>query len=64
MFLSPAELRELTDYQRPADQRRWLDQHGIPYWIGASGRPKVLRSALQPTGPSAPTSGPDWRQMP
>jgi len=46
-LLSDAELRELTDYKRPADQRRWLDVHGIPYWVGASGRPKVLWSSLE-----------------
>lgn len=46
LVLSQEELVELTDYRRPADQRRWLSERGIPYWTGASGRPKVLRENL------------------
>lgn len=30
-IMSPAELRELTGYCRAAEQRRMLDEHGIPY---------------------------------
>lgn len=60
MFLTPDELRELTDYRRPADQRRWLDRHGIHYWVGASGRPKVLRSSLQQLATTNSPRGPDW----
>lgn len=48
LVLTQEELFELTDYQRPADQRRWLSERGIPYWTGASGMPKVLRENLTP----------------
>lgn len=30
-IMSPAELRELTGYCRAAEQRRMLDENGIPY---------------------------------
>lgn len=50
MFLTESEVRELTEYQLPAYQKRWLDQNGVPYFVGASGRPKVLRSALERGG--------------
>lgn len=55
MFLTESELQELTGYLRPANQRRWLDQNSIPYWISSRGRPKVLRAALeQDRQPSIP----------
>lgn len=44
LFLSSDELRELTDLKIPKAQIRWLDKHNYPYEIGASGKPKVLRS--------------------
>lgn len=30
-IMTPAELRELTGYCRSAEQRRMLDENGIPY---------------------------------
>lgn len=30
-IMTPAELRELTGYCRAAEQRRMLDEQGIPY---------------------------------
>ena len=30
-IMTPAELRELTGYCRSAEQRRMLDEQGIPY---------------------------------
>lgn len=47
IVLSQEELVELTDYRRPADQRRWLSERGIPYDVGAKGCPKVLRSVYE-----------------
>jgi len=47
MFLSPDELTELTDYKHPAKQIRWLCEHGYRFDVGASGRPKVLRSEIE-----------------
>ena len=47
MFLTQEELRALTDYKRPSDQIRWLTEHGYRFDVGASGRPKVLRSVIE-----------------
>lgn len=47
MFLTREELRDLTDYKRPAEQIRWLTERGYRFEIGASGRPKVLRATLE-----------------
>lgn len=46
LFLSSDELRELTDLKLASAQIRWLQKHGYPFEIGASGKPKVLRSYL------------------
>ena len=44
MFLTRAELAELTGYQLPAWQARWLVAHGWCFERSISGRPIVLRS--------------------
>lgn len=46
LFLSQDELRDLTDLKVPKAQIRWLTAHSFPFEIGASGKPKVLRSFL------------------
>lgn len=62
-LLSHDDLVELTEYRRPADQRRWLDARGIPYYTGASGRPKVLWADLAHHQASRATE-PDWSALP
>ena len=47
MFLSDDELFRLTDYKRPAEQRRWLLERGYRFDTGGSGRPKVLRVEIE-----------------
>ena len=44
MFLTETELADLTGYQLPAYQRRWLIGNSYPFEIDARGRPKVLRA--------------------
>jgi hypothetical protein len=56
MFLTPEELHALTDYKRPCDQMRWLREHGYPFEIGASGRPKVLRRIVEQRYEARPAS--------
>lgn len=43
IYLDDAELERLTGYVRPADQRRKLDELGVPYIINARGRNVVRR---------------------
>lgn len=33
------QLKELTGYERPGDQMRWLDRHGIKYTKRRDGTP-------------------------
>lgn len=44
MFLSAAELLELTGYKRHADQRRWLTVRHWVFETAATGRPVVAKS--------------------
>lgn len=46
LLITPDELADLTDYKRAASQVGWLLERGIPFDVGASGRPKVLRSVI------------------
>ncbi len=46
MLLSTLEIIDLTGYQRPSAQIRWLNSQKIPYLVGGDGRPKVLRAPL------------------
>lgn len=44
LFLTPAEVGELTGYERPADQARWLRDRGWIFELNAQRRPIVLRA--------------------
>lgn len=47
MFLTEAELRELTELEQPEAQRRWLAARGWPFEVSAKGRNRVLRSTME-----------------
>lgn len=47
MFLTRADLHELTGYQRPAAIRRWLAAHGYLFEVGADGWPRVMTDAIR-----------------
>lgn len=65
MFLTPTELRELTGYQKPALQRRWLAEHGYRFDVRADGRAVVLIAAIEQKLAGRRTSGaePDWSTL-
>ena len=44
MFLTPADLHDLTGYRLGAWQARWLAAHGWIFERDAFGRPRVLRA--------------------
>jgi len=64
MFLTDAELRELTDAGTTATQKAWLDQHGWTYTVSRMNKVKVLRAYTeQRMGMGKATAGdvePDW----
>jgi hypothetical protein len=49
LFLTPDELRDLSNLQRPSAIRRWLDRARITYIVAADGWPKVLREHVTQT---------------
>lgn len=47
MFLTPQELEQLTGYQKPSVQARWLTRERLPFVKGGDGKLKVLRQAVE-----------------
>lgn len=47
MFLSPAEMRDLTEARSHRKQIHWLIEHGYRFEVSTLGRPKVLVSAVE-----------------
>ena len=47
MFLSEADLLELTGYEQPAAQIRWLVRHAVAHDVNARGRAVVLRATIE-----------------
>lgn len=46
LFLTPAELHELSGYKAHRTQCRWLELNQFRFLMDRCGRPKVLRSVL------------------
>ena len=46
LFLSAAELRELTGRARKVKQAEWLRANNIPFFLNAMQRPVVTRAAI------------------
>jgi hypothetical protein len=46
VFLTDAELAELTGLKRPSAQIRWLRDQKWPHVPGGDGKPKVLRAVV------------------
>lgn len=51
MFLTDAEIIELTGKRTPAAQRRALDKMGIRHFIRLDGRPKIVRAWIEGNSP-------------
>jgi hypothetical protein len=46
LLLSQEEVEALTEYTKPALQRKQLQKMGIPFEPSRTGKPKVLREAV------------------
>lgn len=46
LFLTPAELAELTGRTSAAGQRKWLEANGFRFAVNANNRPIVARDYL------------------
>lgn len=65
LFLTPDELRELTDSTLKRLQVQWLDSHGWTYVMSRMGNPKVLRAYMEQRlglgkAPVNEETEPDW----
>lgn len=47
MFLTQAEVAELTERKRKSEQIAWLEANGYPYATGANGHARVSREYVQ-----------------
>jgi len=69
MFLTQAELADLTERKRKGEQIAWLKANGYLFAIGASGHARVLREHMQArlcggSATAAPaTTEPNWNAM-
>ncbi len=61
LFLTAEEVRDLTGYQRNADQRKWLSVRGWVFEVAGTGRPIVsVAYAEQRLGGDAPATPQAW----
>lgn len=62
MFLSPADLQQLTGYQRCSAQARWLRRHGWRHTVNALGQPVVALAEFNRhlVGGRAVKQEPNW----
>jgi hypothetical protein len=47
MFLTPAELEQLTGYKSGATQCRWLAANDYSFDVRADGKPALMRSVYE-----------------
>jgi len=59
MFLSDAELRELTSYAHRAKQVAELRRMGIAFHVNAAGRPIVAKAVFE-AGKTSPQPAKTW----
>jgi hypothetical protein len=55
VFLSDAELRQLTGRARPRAQIAWLREHRVRHYVNAADRPVVARAWLGAGNDPAPS---------
>jgi hypothetical protein len=67
MFLTPAEVADLTDIRtgkagrtREQLQIEALHRMRIPFLVSAAGRPKIARATIEGSNQKSNDSGPGW----
>ena len=59
MFLTDAEIEDLTGYRQPARQARALDERGVRYFLRRDGRVRVTWDQVNAQGAPAARRGPN-----
>lgn len=64
-LVTDAELRELTGLRKPGAQSRWLQEHGIGYFLRRDGKPRTTWDAVNLVlyGIGAIAARPDFAQV-
>lgn len=60
MFLTPAQLIEMTGYKRSSLQVGWLRKMGVKHYVRRDGKPVVVISDLTTVAESADRIEPDF----
>jgi hypothetical protein len=60
MFLDDEELFELTGFKQSSKQIGMLKQQGIPFYVNASGHPKVARAIIEQKHAKQPARIKEW----
>jgi len=70
IYLLPAEIEQITGYQQPARQLRWLTDNGLMHKKRADGTPLVARShfnkvmgGFDPSAQEKPNTEPDFSNL-
>jgi hypothetical protein len=65
VFLTAADLEQLTGYKKPALQRRWLIKNGYRFDVRADGRASVLSSQVMARqgGARERSAEPNWEAL-
>lgn len=63
IFLSHADLKELTGYTHHKLQREWLDDNGIPYRVRPDGMPVLTVRVYEESLLKLRITGPDFSAL-
>jgi hypothetical protein len=60
MFLTDAEVADLTGYKQARKQVAILKMQGVPYHLNAAGHPKVARAIIEQRYAKAVEKAKEW----
>ncbi len=60
MFLTAAEVTDLTGYKQASKQVAMLRRQGVPFHINAAGHPKVARAIIEGMRAAVPDKPKTW----
>lgn len=65
MIIAASDLQQLTGYQRPSAQVRWLQRHGWRFTVNALGRPVVALAEFnrRMVGGKVSVQEPNWSAL-
>ncbi|MFD1260520.1 DUF4224 domain-containing protein [Entomomonas asaccharolytica] len=46
IFVTPDEIKRITGYKRPHEQKKWLETNGWKFELDSAGRPVIHREVM------------------